>query len=249
MHALQSTSLLDILAMPCIENFIFAQALRLNEAEFLDGARHAVAAVNHARRTAVRGDERYMEALDRSHSLAPALQTILQNEARRVCSDALGSKAALEQLSEEQSCLDAGSMDLTHTHLVVGAMRDYFPQSAEGYYMLSLGSHLSVCGREKHNLWSIDTQGRLLEDEGCSIRLTVHVGRGAETSDAETNEYGYVFEAAVDGAMILDQPGHNELHFQLVDIQGRTNGDAFWSRAVRVGVLDTLCFWKASSST
>lgn len=230
-----------MMVAPAIEDFVFTMAMRVDQTEFLHGARHAAAAVNQARRAAMQGDARYMEALERSHSLTPALHSALEDELRRACD---ASDAMRDELDDEQSCLDAGTVELSHTHLVVGAMRDYFPQRAEGRKVLSLGSHLSVCGREEDNLWSIDTQGQLLEDEGCSIRLTVSLGSAEQEASAAdaAKSVEYVFEAAVDCDMILERPGHDELHFQLADIQGRTDGDAFWSRAQAVG-MDTL--WKA----
>lgn len=218
---------------PIVEDFIFTQALRINEQEFLGGAKQAVVAVNQALRKAMQGDGRYMEALERSHSLTPALHDALMDEISEL-RDGDSTDTKLCKLDFEQRSLDAGLVELTHTQLVVGAMRDFFPRRPEERSFLAIGSHLQVCGRAEDNLWSVDTQGQLIEDEGCSIRLTVDVG-GAERSDAAGNNE-YIFEAAVDNDMILERPGHNELHFQLADIRGRTNGDAFWSTAHEVGM-------------
>lgn len=219
---------------PAIEDFVFAQALRISEHDFLAGARHAALVTNEAAAAAILGDEAPLEALERTNSLTPTLHGSFEEEAIRLRAGAAASRdAALGELEAEQRRLDA-SVALSHVHLLVGATRDLFPHGGSQRHVLSIGSHLSVVGDATDNLWSVDTQGELLGDMGCTVSLRVSLGEDAAAPEGR----GYLFEAAVTGDMLLREAADDELHFQLADVHGRT-GDTFWAAAHEVAA------WKA----
>ena len=255
---------LDIVIGPAVENFIFEHT-NLSETDFrasaclatcppafphtsstvrgsnpaVNGAKLAIGEVNGALRASLQGDMRYLEALERSNSLTPALHTALEDEIYKLREEGAETHAALDRIGNEDSCRT--THELTHTQLVVGAIRDFFPRQGHVEHLgseravLAIGSHLTVCGRAQDNLWSMETQGQLLEDLGCTIRLTVGIDSSA-TSAPDATQREYIFEAGVDPDMLLQAPGHDELHFQLADIHSRTDGDRFWSTRPQISV-------------
>ena len=230
---------LDLFVGPSVEHFAFSHALRMSPQDFLRGAQTSASVTNYALRSAISGDERPLDQLERSSSLAPALHTALENEARKLrASGAAAIEAALDGLDAERRRLDHADAALTHAHLVIGATRDFFPRGGGGRHVLGIGSHLSVCGNADAKLWTLDAQGDLLEEEGCTVRLHVTMSSASGTSE-EAPKGGYLFEASVDGESLLAMArGHDEdLHFTLVDVDGRTDGDAFWEAGTEMSDL------------
>ena len=122
----------------------------------------------------------------------------------------------------------------------LGAQRNIFPRSGNDAWKLDIGSHLTVCDRDGHNLWSVDVQRALLAEHGCSVHCTIspHNAGGTpshapSTSAAVTNLPLYTFEAAVSGDMLTGLLEH-DLHLCLADVNGRVNGNEFWSDAMDV---------------
>ena len=91
-------------------------------------------------------------------------------------------------------------------------------------------------------------------DNGSSIRRSIHIGSrvcigsstnvhvtmsSASGTSEEAPKGGYLFEASVDGESLLAMArGHDEdLHFTLVDVDGRTDGDAFWEAGTEMSDL------------
>jgi hypothetical protein len=223
-----------------VEEFVFSHALRISEKELLRGARLAAVATNDACTAGLCGDSRPLETLERSSSLTPALHGALleEIESARSAGDEKVHGMLAELDAERSRLLDEPVM-LTHTLLLIGATRDYFPRDATRRHVLNIGSHLSVCGAAEDKLWSIDTQGSLLEGHGCSVLTTVSIGsEGSSEARMGSRPHTYVFEAAVDAEMILAEGACDDLlQFQLADIGGRTDGDVFWSRA------QEACLW------
>ena len=212
---------------PTVEDFVFRRALRLSEKNILAGARQAALVTNEAMRAGLRDDMSHLDALERG-ALTPALHAALDEEISQVrAGGAAKIQAALGELESESERLAGADAELTHTRLLIGATRDWFHrgiQHGTQRYTLAIGSHLTVCGRSEANLWSAETQGELLEREGCSVLLRVAMG-GAD----------YLFEAAVDGEELVAEEAP-DLQFTLSDVDGRTNGDVFWSTAQEVFV-------------
>ena len=74
---------MDVFIQPMVEDFVFREALRLDQREFLLGAQHAALTVASAYSEAVRGDTTLLDALCRDGGLRKPLHEALCDEARQ----------------------------------------------------------------------------------------------------------------------------------------------------------------------
>ena len=218
----------DVFIQPMVEDFVFREALRLDQREFLLGAQHAALTVASAYSEAVRGDTTLLDALCRDGGLRKPLHEALCDEARqRQAAGKIEVEKALLQLGMAMEEL-RGAPCVSDSRLVIGAQRQLVPPS--DLQKLAIGSSLIVCGETAERtdgLWHPRRQSELLADNGCLVQVAVSFG------DAMTAGHTYLFEAAVDGECLLDAEERTDDNFQVVvaDINGRMarNGrHAFW---------------------
>ena len=185
----------------------------------------------------VPGEPSWQQAIEEAIEAAGCLVVILSPPAK----DSKWVRRELEYADAQGltiiPALASGESEESVPMLIIGAQRDVFPRRQQQHHQhqLSIGSHLIVCDRSPECLWSSQRQVELLEELGCSIHCVVSFGDSATTA---TPALKYVFETHVTGEMLLrsdgstDQP--EEMCFSLADINGRTDGNAFWLAAHEV---------------
>ena len=220
----------DVFIQPMVEDFVFREALRLGQQEFLIGAQHAALTVASAYSEAVRGDTTLLDALCRDGGLRKPLHEALCDEARqRQAAGKIEVEKALLQLGMAMEEL-RGAPCVSDSRLVIGAQRELVPSSDLQSPFVAIGSSLIVCGETAERtecLWHPRRQSELLADNGCLVQVAVSFG------DATTAGHTYLFEAAVNGECLLDAEGRTDDNLQVVvaDVNGRMarNGrHAFW---------------------
>lgn len=215
-----ATSLADLFIGSSCEDFIFSEALKMSETEFLVGATMAAQAVNEAMRASRKGDDAALDALERNGALEPALRSALSGE--------LNSGPIVQE-----------SASLTSTRLIVGAQRSSYRAGCQNH-QLTVGSQLVICDtapadpNSRGYLWHPDRQIALMVEEGLSVQLTVVFGNAATGNGCTT----MTFEAALDAEDVMrasagyDQPEHrqDEISFSVADVNGvMPDGNAFWA--------------------
>merc|ERR1719428_1621228 len=92
---------------PGVEEFIWHDVLRLDEAELLSGAKLAALSLNRAVSESLRGSEQSFEGLERSNAVSSTLHATLQQELMQIQAggDATISHA-LEKLQAERAHLE-----------------------------------------------------------------------------------------------------------------------------------------------
>lgn len=220
----------DVFIQPMVEDFVFREALRLGQQEFLLGAQHAALIVASAYTEAMRGDTTLLDALCRDGGLTKPLHEALCDEARlRQAAGKIEVEKALLQLGMAMEEL-RGAPCVSDSRLVIGAQRELVPSSDLQSPFVAIGSSLIVCGETAERtecLWHPRRQSELLADNGCLVQVAVSFG------DATTAGHTYLFEAAVNGECLLDAEGRTDDNLQVVvaDVNGRMarNGrHAFW---------------------
>ena len=228
----------DVLIAPAIKDFVFEQALRVHEHDFLEGASHAAIAANAALANALRDDRSLLEELHHCEALAQPLYNALHDEVHRTRSagDARVEEALLRLEREHEEVLLSEPM-ITETLLVIGAQRTMFPRHGNEQHQLAIGKSLVVCDASDDLLWSPRKQTELIADNGCSVQVTVALG-GSPAYPSQL----HTFEAAFDGDSILHVDGSDddEPHVSLVDMNRRHTCSAFWSEANEVKLFQKL---------
>ena len=237
------------------EDFIFCEALKVSEAEFLDGATIAAQTVNAAMRSSVQGDDGPLNALERNGNLEPSLREALfgtiacdqhLHAARgtspsttmtgRVVQDQL-----LAELTEAETHLVRENVSLTSTRLVVGAQRSSYPRAGRQHHQLKIGSQLVICDTSDVHLWHPDRQIALMEEEGFSVQLTVAFGSNVAQGDRTT----MTFEVEMDAHDVMrpatgydPREQQNAITFSVADMNGlMPDGNAFWASASAVSLV------------
>jgi len=229
------TGAMDMMIRPGVEDFILSHAFDMEEDDLLHGALLAGRAVNGAVHDALSvGDSDTLDALESADALTPVLHAALIEEVAQI--RARGDahvEDQLAQLERERRQLDSGPAQISRTLLVVGAQRDYFPRAHE-QHRLAIGSTLVVCDHCTKGLWGVERQRQLLEDRGCHVQAVVSFGEAG--SPGVEQEQLYTFEASFDGLTLTGEQ-EDELSLCLADVNGRTDGDAFWEQATPVSYM------------
>lgn len=239
---------LDLLMRPLIERFAFRQALRMERAELLSGARIAALRVTEALGSAMHGDGEPLASLAEGGALQPQVFDALREEARRGREDVdgealtamLGALAA-QQCQIEQQCRLRG------VSLVVGACRAASgASSTRRWYQMNIGSHLTVVDDEPAGLWRQERQQHLLFARGATVHAEVEFDAHEPSERAPQR---YVFEAYVSGARLQasqtvrnatsgqearDAGEEDGLQFSIASLNGLAE-PRFWAHAEDVG--------------
>lgn len=207
-------ALCDLMVGPIVDDFVFEQALRMSEKDLLTGARGAACAVNEAMAAAACGDGGKLDEL--KGSLAPSLHAAMWEEVRQLRTDK--TEERLQNLNKARRKLEEETPSLVGTLLIIGAQRDQVSRGAMQHRIgggadeqqqlgsrLSIGSHLIVCDRSAHRLWSTARQTELLSEHGCSVHCMVSFGDQPDSvpGSGELPHHMYTFEMAVDGEVLL----------------------------------------------
>lgn len=232
----------DCMIGPGVEDFVMTQAVSMSHDEFLLGASQAALSVNGAVHEALKGNGRPLDLLERE-SLTSALHSALHAEIGSVQSagdEAVRRRCA--QLVAERKQLEQATPTLAGTLLVVGAQRDDFLRGGHYLHRLEVGSHLIVCDDTDEGLWAVERQKQLLVEKGCTVQLSVAFAPPAEeeataAASATRGDEGvghfYTLEASFTGGQLTGDE-RDDLQFAVADINGRTDGAAFWAQAQQV---------------
>jgi hypothetical protein len=254
---------LDVLVRPQVSKFVHRWALRMHQAQLLEGA--AVAArivIGSFEQALATGDAAPLAELYALGCLETRLHDHLAAELQRAQEQQAGGGVAdiVNVASQQKRQIENATPSLETMTLVVGCQRDGFNGAAR--HRLAVGSHLEIVGQPRGGdagLWRQKVQQDLLKRHGCTVHCAVTFGAAAAPpappvppaaagiaataavgagSPAEVQPQPppqrYTFEACVSGVHLMDESRADELTFVLVDINGVLRGNRFWTTAEEV---------------
>ena len=229
--------MLDLLAKPMVEDFVYLSALRMSQTEVLAGAaactRVVIASYSDALSS---GDVTPLRELNEAGSLDLRLYNHLAEEVLRGQEDGKVSSIAKQMRYIEQAapCVES-------TLLVIGCQRTGF--NGFGRHRLDFGSNVVVVGEPFAGgkwLWWPGVQQELLRKYGCSVQVQIkfHVMGGSPQR--------YTFEAPVSRDQLRGEDMFTvpvkppdcceppDLEFTLVDLNACLDSNQFWTTAKEV---------------
>lgn len=225
----------DLLMKPQIRDFVYLRALRMGEANLLEGARHAASAVQTSVEASLTdGDNNALDSMLHAGNLAAPIHAALLDECARGRKTEGAVELMLEELSRQRQTIKEGTASVESLLLIAGVQRHVTAGGLAGWHRMRIGSHLLVVDTSPDGLYGVERQRELMLARGCCVQVGVSFNGSPPQS--------YLFEANVDGDTLAlpaldaadsDVDADDDVEILVADLNGMTGG-RFWKQAARV---------------
>ena len=160
---------------PQIRDFVYLRALRMGEANLLEGARHAASAVQSAVEASLTdGDNNALDSMLHAGNLAAPIHAALLDECARGRKTEGAVELMLEELSRQRQTIKEGTASVASLLLIAGVQRREAAGGLAGLHRMRIGSHLLVVDTSPDGLYGVERQRELMLRSGACVLLSPH---------------------------------------------------------------------------